>query len=115
MDLEADVLPRLTLGIAARFEDDSSFGDTTVGKIQARFEVNDAIALRATASTGFHAPSPGQSNVETVSTTFIPGTTTQVQIGTYRVTSASRPVFGCDDARARRVHHLSAGIVLTPT
>ena len=73
MDLEADVLPRLTLGIAGRFEDYASFGSTSVGKIQARFEINDSIALRATASTGFHAPSPGQSNVETLSTTFTTG------------------------------------------
>ncbi|MGH8224406.1 MAG: TonB-dependent receptor plug domain-containing protein [Woeseiaceae bacterium] len=114
VDLEADVLPRLTLGIAARFEDYSSFGSTTVGKIQARFEINDAIALRATASTGFHAPSPGQSNVETLSTTFIPGTTTQVQIGTYRVTSAIAQFFGATTLEPEESTNLSAGIVLTP-
>ncbi|MGH8243876.1 MAG: TonB-dependent receptor plug domain-containing protein [Steroidobacteraceae bacterium] len=114
VDLEADVLPRLTLGVAARFEDYSSFGSETVGKIQARFEINDAIALRATASTGFHAPSPGQSNVETLSTTFIPGTTTQVQIGTYRVTSAIAQYFGATTLEPEESTNLSAGIVLTP-
>ena len=114
VDLEADVLPRLTLGIAARYEDYSSFGDTTVGKIQARFEVNDAIALRATGSTGFHAPSPGQSNVETVSTTFLPGTTTQVQIGTYRITSPAAQHFGATTLEPEESTNLSFGIVLTP-
>ena len=114
VDLEADVLPRLTLGIAGRFEDYASFGSTSVGKIQMRFEVNDAIALRATASTGFHAPSPGQSNVETLSTTFTPGTTTQVQIGTYRVTSAVAQYYGATTLDPEESTNLSAGIVLTP-
>jgi iron complex outermembrane receptor protein len=114
VDLEADVLPRLTLGVAARFEDYSTFGSKTVGKIQARFEINDSIALRATASTGFHAPSPGQSNVETLSTTFIPGTTTQVQIGTYRVTSAIAQFYGATTLEPEESTNLSAGIVLTP-
>ncbi|MGH8251787.1 MAG: TonB-dependent receptor plug domain-containing protein [Steroidobacteraceae bacterium] len=114
VDLEADVLPRLTLGIAGRVEDYSSFGSTTVGKVQARFEINDSIALRATASTGFHAPSPGQSNVETVSTTFIPGTTTQVQIGTYRVTNPIAQFFGASTLDPEEATNLSAGIVLTP-
>ena len=114
VDLEADVLPRLTLGVAARFEDYSSFGSETVGKVQARFEINDVIALRATASTGFHAPSPGQSNVETLSTTFIPGTTTQVQIGTYRVTSAVAQYFGATTLEPEESTNLSFGIVLTP-
>ena len=114
VDLEADVLPRLTLGIAGRFEDYASFGSTSVGKIQARFEVNDAIAFRATASTGFHAPSPGQSNVETLSTTFTPGTTTQVQIGTYRVTSAVAQYYGATTLDPEESTNLSFGIVLTP-
>jgi iron complex outermembrane receptor protein len=114
VDLEADVLPQLTLGIAGRFEDYASFGSTSVGKIQARFAINDAIALRATASTGFHAPSPGQSNVETLSTTFIPGTTTQVQIGTYRVTSAIAQYYGATTLDPEESTNLSFGVVLTP-
>ena len=114
VDLEADVLPRLTLGVAARFEDYSSFGSETVGKFQARFAINDFIALRGTASTGFHAPSPGQSNVETLSTTFIPGTTTQVQIGTYRVTSSIAQFYGATTLEPEESTNLSAGIVLTP-
>ena len=114
LDLEADVLERLTLGAAARFEDYSTFGNTTVGKLQARFEISDAIAIRATGSTGFHAPSPGQSNVETLSTTFLAGTTTQVQIGTYRVTSAVAQYFGATTLEPEESTNLSFGVVLTP-
>jgi len=55
IDLEADVLRWLTLGLAGRYEDYSSFGNTTLGKVQARAKATDWLAFRATASTGFHA------------------------------------------------------------
>ena len=114
VDLEADVTSKLTLGVAGRYEDYTSFGSTSVGKFQARFKINDSVALRATASTGFHAPSPGQSNVETLSTTFLPGSTTQVQIGTYRVTSSVAKYYGAKALSPEKSTNLSAGIVLTP-
>jgi len=46
----------LTLGGAVRFEDYSDFGDTTIGKFNARFEVSDSLAFRGALSTGFRAP-----------------------------------------------------------
>src|SRR5437016_10518821 len=52
----------------------------SLGKVQARAKATDWLAIRATASTGFHAPTPGQGNVETISTTFLPGSTNNVQI-----------------------------------
>jgi iron complex outermembrane receptor protein len=114
LDVEADVVKDLTLGLAGRFEHYASFGNTTLGKAQARWKVIDWLALRATASTGFHAPTPGQSNVETLSTTFLPGTTTQVQIGTYPVTSADAKYYGAKALRPEESTNLSGGIVLTP-
>jgi iron complex outermembrane receptor protein len=114
VDLEGDVTKALTLGLAGRIEYYDSFGTTTLGKFQARFKATDWLALRGTASTGFHAPSPGQSNVETLSTTFIPGTTTQVQIGTYRVTSSVAKYYGAVALKPEESTNLSAGLVLTP-
>jgi iron complex outermembrane recepter protein len=114
LDLEADVIPSLTLGIAGRFEHYASFGDTTLGKFQVRFKATDWLALRGTVSTGFHAPTPGQSNVETLSTTFLPGTTTQVQIGTYPVTSVDAKYYGAVPLKPEESTNLAAGIVLTP-
>src|SRR5262249_10646579 len=95
IDLEADVLPWWTVGLAGRYEDYSSFGNTTLGKLQTRMKFTDWVAFRATASTGFHAPTPGQSNVETVSTTFLPGSANNVQITTLPVSSAGAQHFGC--------------------
>lgn len=114
LDLEADVLPSLTLGLAGRQEHYDSFGSTTLGKFSVRWKVFDALALRGTISTGFHAPTPGQSNVETLSTTFIPGTATQVQIGTYPVTSSIAKYYGATTLRPEESNNYSAGIVLTP-
>ena len=97
VDMEADVASNLTLGIAGRYEDYSSFGSTTLGP-QAPGALEDhrfPLALRATASTGFHAPSPGQSNVETLTTNFISAASTPVQQGTYRVTSPAALYYGC--------------------
>ncbi len=114
VDLEADVTKQLTLGIAGRYEDYASFGSTTLGKFQARFKATDWLALRGTVSTGFHAPTPGQSNVETLSTTFLPGTATQVQIGTYPVTSSIAQYYGATKLKPEESTNLSAGFVLTP-
>jgi iron complex outermembrane receptor protein len=113
VDLEADVTHWLTLGLAGRFEDYSTFGNTTLGKFQARAKVTDWWALRATASTGFHAPTPGQSNVETVSTTFLPGSTANVQIGTYPVTSSIAKYYGATALRPEESTNLAAGTVFT--
>jgi len=114
LDLEADVFKNLTVGLAGRQEHYDSFGSTTLGKFSVRWKIFDALALRGTISTGFHAPTPGQSNVETLSTTFIPGTATQVQIGTYPVTSSVAKYYGASTLRPEESNNYSAGIVLTP-
>ena len=41
---------------------------TTNGKLSGRYQVNDTFQLRGSASTGFRAPTPGQSNAFNVST-----------------------------------------------
>ena len=68
LDLEADYTDKLRLGFAVRFEDFDDFGDTTNGKISARYAFSDSFAARFTASTGFRAPTPGQSNISNIST-----------------------------------------------
>ncbi len=69
VDMELDVTERLLLGAAVRYEDFyNSFGDTTEGKISARYRITDTMNIRSTYSTGFRAPSPGQSNIVNIST-----------------------------------------------
>ena len=73
LDLEADVTERWTLGAAVRFEDFDDFGSTTNGKIATRYAITDDLAIRGSYSTGFRAPTPGQSNVTKVSTITVNG------------------------------------------
>ena len=61
---------RWTYGVAVRFEDFEDFGTTTNGKLSGRYQVNDRFQLRSSVSTGFRAPTPGQSNAFNVSTEF---------------------------------------------
>jgi len=69
VDIEADVTERLLLGAAIRYEDFyNTFGDTTNGKITARYAITDNTNIRSTISTGFRAPSPGQANISNIST-----------------------------------------------
>lgn len=73
LDLEADVTDNFLVSAAIRYEDFSDFGDTTNGKISARYRFSDAFSLRAAVSTGFRAPTLGQSNLTRSSTTFADG------------------------------------------
>ena len=76
-DLEADVTDSFTAGVAVRYEDFESFGDTTNFKVSGRYRVNDAVSLRASYNTGFRAPTPGQENVTKLSTITIDGELSQ--------------------------------------
>jgi len=69
LDLEVDFTDRFSGGAAIRYEDYDEFGDTFDWKLSGRFEVTDTFALRATASTGFRAPTPGQINTLNTTTT----------------------------------------------
>ena len=86
-DLEADVTDALSLQGALRYEDFSSFGDTLNWKIGGKYTVNDALTLRGTVSTGFHAPTAGQANVVNITTAFSGGVLSDV--ATLPLTSAA--------------------------
>ena len=80
-ELEHDMSDNWMMQYALRYEDFSDFGDTINGKIATRYNVTDDFILRAAISTGFHAPTPGQSNVRTTITTFDGVTGQQVEEG----------------------------------
>ncbi len=67
---------------ALRFERFADFGNTLNWKTAARAAVADGFAVRASASTGFRAPTPGQQNAFNVSTQFDPTTGELVNRGT---------------------------------
>ena len=71
LDLETDVVKDVLVGVAARFEEYETFGDTLNGKVNARWQATSNVALRGSLSTGFRAPTVGQANVRNVTTEFI--------------------------------------------
>lgn len=70
LDAEAYLTEDLLLTAAIRYEDFSDFGDTTKGKVSLRYQATEDIAFRGAYSTGFKAPTIGQSNVRNVTTAF---------------------------------------------
>ena len=60
VDLEADITDRFLATIAGRYEDYSDFGSNFSWRVAALLQVSDALRLRASAGTGFRAPTPGQ-------------------------------------------------------
>lgn len=73
VDAEADLSDRLMVGAAARFENYSDFGSTINAKLATRLGLSDAVALRASLSTGFRAPSLAQVYFNTTFTDFVAG------------------------------------------
>lgn len=93
LDVEADLTDAFTVGAAVRYEDYDEFGDTTDFKLSGRVQLNEQFALRATASTGFRAPTPGQ--VNTLNTTTTADTSGNlIPSGTYPVGSTVAIVLG---------------------
>ena len=76
VDLEAYITDTLLIGGAIRFEDFDDFGTTTNYKIGANWAATETFGMRATISTGFKAPTPGQSNASNISTQIIGGVLT---------------------------------------
>ena len=70
IDAEAYITENFMLAGALRYEDFSDFGNTTKGKIAFRWQALENIAFRGAFSTGFKAPTLGQSNVRNVTTAF---------------------------------------------
>ena len=73
LDFEADIAPRTKLQAAVRHERYSDFGSTTTGKLAGAFKATDDVLLRASASTGFRAPSLQQVYFSSTFTDFVSG------------------------------------------
>ncbi len=71
VEFDTDLTDSLNVTLAGRYENYSDFGSNFTSKLAARFEVNDAFAIRGAVSTGFRAPSLAQTSYTTVSTVFI--------------------------------------------
>ncbi len=112
-DLEADVTDDLVLGAAVRFEDFSDFGNETTFKLAGLYHISDAVSLRATYATGFRAPTIGQQNFSTITTTFGPDGTL-VSSGTVPPTSGPALLRGGGQLQPETSDSFTLGIAYEP-
>ncbi len=111
-DLEADVLRNLSVGLAGRYEHFADFGSTTNYKISGRYAFNDVFALRAAASSGFRAPTPGQLFTTNIATNYQGANL--VETATLPPTNAAAEFFGARPLKPEKSKNYSAGLVVTP-
>ncbi|HEY5807764.1 MAG TPA: TonB-dependent receptor, partial [Povalibacter sp.] len=113
-DLETDLTERLSGGVAVRYEDYDQFGDTFDWKVSLRFEFTEDFAIRATANTGFRAPTPGQVNTLNVTTTAAQGGNL-VPSGTYPVTHPIAIALGAASLTPEESENYTVGLVWSAT
>ena len=116
VDLEANVLSFLRLGLAGRFEHYTDFGNTKDAKVTARIEATKQLVFRGAASTGFRAPSLGQKDFSAISTNFlnVNGTFVPFEVGHFRVDSPVARALGATDLRPEDSVNYSGGFVFSP-
>jgi len=110
--LETDITDALTVGAAGRYEHYNTFGSAWVGKVNALYKFVEGFSVRGSFGTGFHAPSPGQSNVSIVTTSFNNGNA--FQAGTYPVNSAPAQYYGAEPLTPEKSTNYGAGVILEP-
>ncbi|MCE7796389.1 TonB-dependent receptor [Sphingobium sufflavum] len=109
VDLEAQ-FAGLTVGAAGRYEHYSDFGDNGTGKLALRYDFAPSFALRATASTGFRAPSLQQSFYSFTQSTSINGAI--VDVRTFPSTSPAAVALGGKPLQPEKSTNLSVGAVV---
>ncbi|MFT5519876.1 MAG: iron complex outermembrane receptor protein, partial [Enterobacterales bacterium] len=79
-DVEVQATDDLLIGATLRYEDFTTFGNTTDYKLAFQYNLSDDISLRGSHSTGFRAPTVGQANVVNTQTSIIDGNLVQTFI-----------------------------------
>tara|TARA_B100000809_G_scaffold96340_1_gene94908 strand:+ start:7264 stop:9750 length:2487 start_codon:yes stop_codon:yes gene_type:complete len=103
----------LVVVAALRFEDFDDFGTTTNYKLGANYSITDTTGVRGTFSTGFKAPTPGQSNASNISTTIDNATGKLVNKGVIPATSPVALVYGGKQLQPEDSENMTFGIYTT--
>ncbi len=117
IDLETNPIAQLTLGAAGRIEHYSDYsGATSTGKLSARYELIPGYAIRSTVSSGFRAPSLGQTWFSSTATNFqlIGGVLTPVDSKTFPVTSPQAKILGAEALKPEKSTNISLGVTAEP-
>ena len=108
-----DITKDFLIDGTGRWEKYTDFGSAFVWKLSTRFKANDWITLRASASTGFRAPSLAQIYTQKAQYSFVPGKGIQVS-GLVNNVSAEAAALSVPHLKAEKSDNITLGLGLKP-
>jgi len=116
LDLELDITTKFLLTGALRFENYTDFGSTLNYKFSTRYKISDNFNVRASASSGFRAPSMQQRFYEKTSTLFVstPSGLVPTESGTFTNDSRAAQILGIPKLKEETSHNYSVGLAARP-
>ncbi len=108
IDLATSPVPHWQVDVAGRFEHYTDVGDTETGKFTSRYDITPTLAVRATISNGFRAPTLAQEGFAAVNV----GPVTAG--GQFPVNSPAARALGSVPLKPERTNNYEFGIVATP-
>jgi len=108
-----DITKQWLIDGTGRYEKYTDFGSAFVWKGSTRFKVSDTITLRASASTGFRAPSLAQTFTQKAQYSFVPGSGIQVS-GLVNNVSPQAAALQVPKLRAEKSNNITLGLGLKP-
>ncbi|OKY26904.1 TonB-dependent receptor [Thalassotalea sp. PP2-459] len=115
LELNTSITPNIDFTGALRFDDYDGVNDISNFKLAANWQVNKALALRSSVSTGFRAPSMQQLYFNNTSTQFVVEDSQHLvaeQIGTFRNDSQLAKSIGIPTLKEEKSTNFSLGGVL---
>jgi iron complex outermembrane recepter protein len=114
IDVEQDFTKKFMVSGALRFENYSDFGSTLNYKLATRLKLTDGIALRASTSSGFRAPSMQQRFYAKSNTLFVSqgGTLVAVESGTFTNESEVARILGIPKLKQETSQSISVGATM---
>ena len=108
-DVEVDLTPRWQGQLALRYEDNENFGSSLDYKLATGYQFDDNLLFRLSGSTGFRAPSLGQSLFSAIAS-LQDSLGNQVRAGTFPVEHPVARALGAKPLSAEQSSHLAAGL-----
>jgi len=118
LDVGFNPLPQWYWGAALRYEHyDRGIGATRSGKLTTRYELTPELAVRATVSNGFRAPSLANSLFSARSTTYgvVDSVYQSINYGVLPVDSAAAQALGAEPLKPERSTNYSLGLTWQPS
>ncbi|MBE1161470.1 TonB-dependent receptor plug domain-containing protein [Dyella acidiphila] len=121
VSLETNLTDKLGTSFSVRHEDYNDFGNTVSGALAARYDFTDRFALRASASTGFRAPSLAQEDYSQIGSLYLtpsntgPGVAPGIyQTGLLPVGNPVAQLLGAQALKPEKSHNFTVGAVFNP-